>query len=305
MYLVQKSINMEEKHWKKIRKNLIMLKEKLPSELDRIIDYLIQKGIFEWKKKDEIMKHKSNSEKMDKFLGILKTSGPTAYHAFRDALSALGEPYREVVKALEKETDKQKYNWHGTFSNTEQNASASCMSAPENRTSESQQSQLNDLIRLIQQLDQKIDQNHKEGMHQMEEVRRKQDAVSDMTRKYADLQEAYIGLKEQLEKKVERMKKLTKEKEDLKNELQKMKSESRLNLARYNAINKDKERIEKEIFTLRMEIDKLTTDHKKILILSSPTKPRASSLLPPLGNRTEDPHSRDQQQLSWNNNFHK
>ena len=93
---------MEDKHWKKICKNLIMLKEKLPSELDRIIDYLIQKRIFEFKKKDEIMHHKSNSEKMDKFLGILKTSGPTAYHAFRDALSSLGEPYREVVEALDK-----------------------------------------------------------------------------------------------------------------------------------------------------------------------------------------------------------
>lgn len=177
------------------------------------------------------------------------------------------------------------------------------MSAPEKHTSERQQSQLNNVIRLIQQLDQKIDQNHKEGMHQMEEVKRKQDAVSDMTMKYAGLQEAYIGLKEQLEKKVERMKKLTKEKEDLKNELKKMKLESQWNMTRYNAINKDKERLEKEIFTLRKEIDKLTTENKTIL-LSSPTKARVSPSLQLLGKRTENPHSRDQQQLSWNNNFH-
>lgn len=212
--------------------------------------------------------------------------------------------------------DRQKYNRHGTFSKSDQNASDSCASTPEKHTSESQEIQLNDIMRFMQHMDQKIDRNHKEGMRQIEEVKLKQDATSDMKQKNADLEVAYIDLKERLEKKVERMEKLNQENENLHRELQKMKLESQQNQARFNAMNKDKERLEKEKLTLQREIDKLTAENRKLRGMLHPIKPRALLLLPPLQKKKDgshardrqqrqkdEPHARDHQQHTWNNNF--
>ena len=80
---------MDDEDFRKIMKNIILLKERLGKQLhdlDRIIDILIANELFQFSKKEEIFAAKTDSHKMDIFLKSLKASRPKAYGHFRDAL---------------------------------------------------------------------------------------------------------------------------------------------------------------------------------------------------------------------------
>ena len=96
---------MDEVDFRKLTKNLTLLKERLgkqADDFDRIIDILIENGIFLFNKKEEIVARNTDSEKMDLFLKCLKASGPKAYGQFRDSLMSFSDSrYEDVVSTLE------------------------------------------------------------------------------------------------------------------------------------------------------------------------------------------------------------
>ena len=96
---------MDREEKRKIMKNLILLKERLgrQANLDKIIDILIEKEIFQFSKKMQIFApNLTDSQMMDMFLTYLTTSGPKAYEQFRDALLSFPDSRCEdVVSALD------------------------------------------------------------------------------------------------------------------------------------------------------------------------------------------------------------
>ena len=97
---------MDDRDKRKLMKNIIVLKERLgkqSQDLGHIFDFLIGEEIFQFNKKEDILAPLlSDSEKMDKFLKYLTTSGPKAFDVFTDALKSFSDSrYEDVISALD------------------------------------------------------------------------------------------------------------------------------------------------------------------------------------------------------------
>ena len=90
--------------YRRLTKNYTFLKQELGQhELDAIYDKLVEKGIFQLEKKEEILAHNLfNSQKVDKFIAYLKGRGSKAYGQFRDALLSFSdERFEGIVVVLD------------------------------------------------------------------------------------------------------------------------------------------------------------------------------------------------------------
>lgn len=100
---------MAEELEKRFSENILLLKSRLPPDLDFLIDLLLQDNILTPNNYEDIKKVQPNTdnEKIHKLISVVTCKGERGYNAFIKALESRGDDYKDVIKALGKETTGQ------------------------------------------------------------------------------------------------------------------------------------------------------------------------------------------------------